>query len=61
MNKDAPCHGCDVRFLGCQSVCFKYEEWKLTRAQQKQQEKREKILRKRRLKLQKSALRRRNK
>ena len=32
MNKDAPCHGCDVRFLGCQSVCFKYEEWKLTRA-----------------------------
>ena len=42
MNKDAPCHGCDVRFLGCQSVCFKYEEWKLTRAQQKQQEKREK-------------------
>lgn len=42
MNKDAPCHGCDVRFLGGQSVCFKYEEWKLTRAQQKQQEKREK-------------------
>ena len=42
MNKDAPCHGCDVRFLGCQSVCFKYEERKLTRAQQKQQEKREK-------------------
>ena len=31
MNKKAPCHGCEIRFVGCHAVCMKYEAWRLTR------------------------------
>lgn len=31
MNNKAPCHGCEIRFMGCHAVCMKYEAWRITR------------------------------
>ena len=31
MNNKAPCHGCEIRFIGCHAVCMRYEAWRLTR------------------------------
>ena len=31
MNNKAPCHGCEIRFVGCHAVCMRYEAWRLTR------------------------------
>lgn len=42
MNKKAPCHGCEIRFVGCHAVCMRYEAWKLTKNAVRAREKQEK-------------------
>ena len=42
MNKKAPCHGCEIRFIGCHAVCMRYEAWRLTREKQRQAARKEK-------------------
>lgn len=42
MNKKAPCHGCEIRFIGCHAVCMRYEAWRITRRQEADSKRQEK-------------------